>query len=141
MKIKIGQPTLDEDVTRANAVRELIGPKIAFMVDANCSMNVDGAIAAARALKPCGIYWFEEPIIPDDYRGVGRIVGSTDVPIAMGKTCTPFTDSNMPSLTPSWRSFGPMRPTAVASPAGCGWRHLCAATGFPSVATGCMNCM
>ncbi len=85
VKIKIGQPTLEEDVARVKAVRELIGREIAFMVDANCSMSVDGAVAAAKALKPFGIYWFEEPTIPDDYKGFGRIARLTGVPIAMGE--------------------------------------------------------
>ncbi|SPH23970.1 3,6-anhydro-alpha-L-galactonate cycloisomerase [Defluviimonas aquaemixtae] len=85
VKIKVGQPTLAEDVARVRAVRELIGPEIAFMVDANYSMNVDEAIAAAEAFKAYDILWFEEPTIPDDYNGFGRIVEATGVPLAMGE--------------------------------------------------------
>ena len=44
VKIKIGQPSLKEDVERIAAVRELIGPDITFMVDANYSMSVEQAI-------------------------------------------------------------------------------------------------
>lgn len=85
VKIKIGQPTLDEDVARIKAVRELIGPDINFMVDANYSMSVDEAIAAAVAFKPFDITWFEEPTIPDDYKGFGRIADTTGMPLAMGE--------------------------------------------------------
>ena len=46
VKIKIGQPTLEEDIARIRAVRELIGPDITFMVDANYALDVDTAIAA-----------------------------------------------------------------------------------------------
>jgi L-alanine-DL-glutamate epimerase-like enolase superfamily enzyme len=67
VKIKIGQPELAEDVARIKAVRNLIGPDSAFMVDANYSMSVDQAIAAAKAFKPFDLLWFEEPTIPDDY--------------------------------------------------------------------------
>ncbi len=85
VKIKIGQPSLADDVARVRAVRELIGPDIAFMVDANYSMSVDQAIAAAEAFMPFDLLWFEEPTIPDDYAGYGRIAESTGMPLAMGE--------------------------------------------------------
>ncbi len=85
VKIKIGQPTLAEDVARVRAVRELIGPDIVFMVDANYSMSVEEAIAAAEAFKPFDIFWFEEPTIPDDYKGYARIAEASGMPLAMGE--------------------------------------------------------
>ncbi len=85
VKIKIGQPTLAEDVARIKGVRELIGPDIAFAVDANYSMSVEQAIEAARAFKPFNLLWFEEPTIPDDYQGFARIAEATGMPLAMGE--------------------------------------------------------
>lgn len=85
VKIKVGQPTLEEDVARVKAVRDLIGPSVAFMVDANYSMTVEQAIQAAEAFKPFDLLWFEEPIIPDDYQGYGRIARETGAPLAMGE--------------------------------------------------------
>lgn len=85
VKIKIGQPTLAEDIERIAAVRKLIGPDRVFMVDANYSMTVDQAIKAARAFARHDITWFEEPTIPDDYKGYGRIAAATEVPLAMGE--------------------------------------------------------
>ncbi len=85
VKIKIGQPTLEEDTERIAAVRDLIGPDVAFMVDANYAMSVDQAIAAARAFEPFDLLWFEEPIIPDDYEGFARISEATGMPLAMGE--------------------------------------------------------
>ena len=85
VKIKVGKPTLAEDLARVKAVREAIGPDVAFMVDANYSMTVDQAITAARAFLEYDIVWFEEPIIPDDYKGYGRIADATGVPLAMGE--------------------------------------------------------
>lgn len=85
VKIKVGQPTLDEDVARVKAVRALIGPDVAFMVDANYSMSVEQAIAAAHAFEPYDLTWFEEPTIPDDYKGFGRIAAQSSIPLAMGE--------------------------------------------------------
>lgn len=85
VKIKVGRPDLAEDVARVAAVRELIGPEVTFMVDANYALTVEGAIAAARAFAPYDIAWFEEPIIPDDYDGYARIAEATGMPLAMGE--------------------------------------------------------
>lgn len=85
IKIKIGQPNLADDIARVKAIRDLIGPDIAFMVDANYSMSVDQAIEAARAFEPFDLLWFEEPTLPDDYKGFGRIAQETGMPLAMGE--------------------------------------------------------
>jgi L-alanine-DL-glutamate epimerase-like enolase superfamily enzyme len=85
VKIKVGQPTLAEDVRRAEGVREILGPGRVFAVDANYSMSVPQAIEAALAFKPLDLLWFEEPTIPDDYGGYARIAEATGVPLAMGE--------------------------------------------------------
>ena len=85
VKIKIGQPDLQTDIERIAAVRDLIGAGAVFMVDANYSFSVKQAIAAARAFAPYDIYWFEEPTIPDDYKGFARIFDETGVALAMGE--------------------------------------------------------
>jgi len=85
IKIKVGQPELDDDIARVKAVRELIGDDITFMVDANYALSVDGAIAAARAFQPYNLLWFEEPTIPDDYHGYRKIADATGMPLAMGE--------------------------------------------------------
>ena len=84
VKIKVGQPDLATDVARVAEIRRVLGDR-ALMVDANYSMDVDGAIAAARAFAAYDILWFEEPTIPDDYLGYGRIARETGVPLAMGE--------------------------------------------------------
>ncbi|MEP3294969.1 MAG: mandelate racemase/muconate lactonizing enzyme family protein [Pseudoruegeria sp.] len=85
VKIKIGQPTLAEDINRINAIRTLIGPDVTFMVDANYSMTVAQAITAAKAFEPFNLTWFEEPIIPDNYKGYAEIAEYTNIPLAMGE--------------------------------------------------------
>jgi L-alanine-DL-glutamate epimerase-like enolase superfamily enzyme len=85
VKIKVGRPSLEEDARRAAAVRDLLGPDRAFMIDANYAYDVPTAIRAAEAFRPIDVVWFEEPTIPDDYLGYARITEATGVPLAMGE--------------------------------------------------------
>lgn len=82
VKIKVGR---DDDIARAAAVRDLIGPDIAFMVDANYALDEATAIERARAFRDLGVMWFEEPIIPENYDGYARIAEATGTPLAMGE--------------------------------------------------------
>ena len=85
VKIKVGRPSLADDIARVAAVREAIGPDTAFMVDANYALDVEVAIRAARAFAEHGVLWFEEPIIPEDHAGYRRIAEETGVPLAQGE--------------------------------------------------------
>lgn len=85
VKIKVGRPSLEDDVDRVRAIRRLIGDDVTFMVDANYSMNVEKAIEAANRFKEFDILWFEEPTLPDDYLGFAKIAEATGVSLAMGE--------------------------------------------------------
>ena len=85
VKIKVGQRDMADDFARAEAVRALLGPSRAFMVDANYCWSVDQAIRAAEGFRPLNVLWLEEPTIPDDYAGYARIHDATGVALAMGE--------------------------------------------------------
>ncbi|MGD8174484.1 MULTISPECIES: mandelate racemase/muconate lactonizing enzyme family protein [Marinimicrobium] len=85
VKIKVGKADSREDVDRVRAVRKLIGPSRGFMVDANYSMTVEGAVRFSNSIVDQDITWFEEPTIPDDYDGYARIAQSTSIALAMGE--------------------------------------------------------
>ncbi len=85
IKMKVGRPSLAEDLERVRAMREAVGPEIVLMADANMRWRVDEAIRASRALAEFGLYWLEEPTIPDDLSGHARIVREGALPIATGE--------------------------------------------------------
>jgi L-alanine-DL-glutamate epimerase-like enolase superfamily enzyme len=66
-------------------MRQLLGPDVPLMVDANMRWRVDEAIRASRALAEHGVYWLEEPTIPDDVAGHVRIAREGALPIATGE--------------------------------------------------------
>lgn len=85
IKMKVGRPRLSEDLARVAAIRELTGPDITLMVDANMSWSVEEAIRASHALAEYQVYWLEEPTIPDDLAGHVKIARQGALPIATGE--------------------------------------------------------
>ena len=77
VKMKVGAVSMREDVARVKAVREAIGPDIRLLVDANCAYRWYDAIQFARRIEPYDIFWFEGPVIPDDYDGHRKIGEAT----------------------------------------------------------------
>jgi L-alanine-DL-glutamate epimerase-like enolase superfamily enzyme len=85
IKMKVGRPSLHEDIERVRAMRAHLGREFPLMVDANMRWSADEAIRAARALRECEPVWLEEPTIPDDVPGHVRIVREGGLPIAAGE--------------------------------------------------------
>jgi L-alanine-DL-glutamate epimerase-like enolase superfamily enzyme len=85
VKMKVGRASLKEDLARVAAVREVLGDAIPLMVDANMRWGVHQAIEASRALAEYGVYWLEEPTIPDDVEGHARIAAEGPLPVATGE--------------------------------------------------------
>jgi len=85
IKMKVGRPKISEDVSRVEAMRKELGDDFPLMVDANMGWRPDQAIAAAKALSPFNLTWLEEPTIPDDFAGYGRIQKEGGIPIAAGE--------------------------------------------------------
>ncbi|HVC33053.1 MAG TPA: mandelate racemase/muconate lactonizing enzyme family protein [Chloroflexota bacterium] len=85
IKMKVGAVSIAEDVERVKAVRKAVGPKVDVMVDANCAYRSYQAIQFAKRIEEYDIFWFEEPVAPDDYEGHARLAAQTSIPIATGE--------------------------------------------------------
>ncbi|MGH7155280.1 MAG: mandelate racemase/muconate lactonizing enzyme family protein, partial [Acetobacteraceae bacterium] len=73
VKMKIGGVSIAEDVARVRVARDAVGPDVKLMVDANCAYRAHEAIQLARRIEEHDIFWFEEPVAPDDYDGHRRL--------------------------------------------------------------------
>jgi D-galactarolactone cycloisomerase len=85
IKMKIGLGSLKKDLDRVAAVRDAIGPGIRLMVDANHCFNVPQAINIGRELEQLDVYWFEEPISPEDREGYVEVSRRLDIAVAGGE--------------------------------------------------------
>ena len=74
IKLRLGYPTLQDDLAALHAVRKRVGDGIAIMVDYNQALGLADALARGRALDREGIDWLEEPIRHDDYQGYATLV-------------------------------------------------------------------
>ena len=86
IKVKIGRPTVAEDVARLSAVRKALGPAYDIMTDANQGFTVSEAIRRARHYEALDVAWFEEPLPAEDLNGHVLLSQSTSVPIAIGES-------------------------------------------------------
>ena len=84
MKLKIGYG-IERDIHLVKIIRKAIGDEICLMVDANHAYNTSEAIKLAKKMEPFNIYWFEEPVPPEDIEGYIEIKQNCDIPIAGGE--------------------------------------------------------
>lgn len=74
-KVKVGYPTLEEDIERLSLVQDILGHNCTLMIDANEAWSPKEAIRRANAYNDAGfdIYIFEDPILRDDIKGHQQI--------------------------------------------------------------------
>jgi mandelate racemase len=85
VKVKIGYPTVAEDVRVIRAIRSGVGPDVAIMVDYNQSLTPTDAIDRMRALDAEGLTWVEEPVLATDYPGLAQVAREARTPIQAGE--------------------------------------------------------
>lgn len=85
VKIKIGGTSLDQDLRRVEAILNLLPSGCTLAVDANGRYSVEEAIKTAEALNSYDLYWFEEPVDPNDYTGHAAVAEVYKGTIATGE--------------------------------------------------------
>src|ERR1700730_17315081 len=86
VKIRLGYPSLSEDLAALRAVRKSIaGGDVAIMVDYNQALTSAEAVRRGRELEKEGIYWLEEPIAHEDYEASAAVARELRVPLQIGE--------------------------------------------------------
>lgn len=86
MRVGIMDQTVQNSINRVKAAREALGPNIKLMADAHGTFSVPEAKQFCRGVEDCNLYWFEEPISPDNRHGTAEVRASTAIPIAAGES-------------------------------------------------------
>jgi mandelate racemase len=85
IKLRLGYPTLAEDLAAVHAVKKRVPADVAVMVDYNQALSLDDARERGRALDREGLAWLEEPIRHDDYAGAAMLAGELKLPVQIGE--------------------------------------------------------
>jgi len=92
IKAKIGLSFLGhgpaEDVELVGRIREAVGDAT-VMVDANYAYDAGTARQVGRGLADVDVYWFEEPVPPENAEGYAHLREALDVRVAGGECHTP----------------------------------------------------
>lgn len=70
-------------------VRELaqeVAGRMELMLDGNCRLTEEQALAVARELERLGFIWFEEPLPKDQIDAYARLCAAVDLPITGGES-------------------------------------------------------
>jgi mandelate racemase len=129
IKIRLGRPTLREDLDALAAVRDAVGSDIALMCDFNQGLTLGDAISRCHALDDQGLYWFEEPVVYDDFAHCAQLTRELRTPVQIGENiygprsffdavAAQAADLYMPDLMRIGGVTGWMRAAAVAGAAG-----------------------
>ena len=84
LKMKVGLGA-KADVKLVQAVRAALSDDTRLMVDANHCYTTADAFYVGRALDELNVYWFEEPVAPEDRAGYRYLRERLDVNIAGGE--------------------------------------------------------
>jgi mandelate racemase len=85
IKLRLGYPTLKDDLAALHAVKKRVGSEVVVMVDYNQALSLAQARERGRALDREEIYWLEEPIRHDDYAGNALLARELKTPIQIGE--------------------------------------------------------
>lgn len=85
VKVRLGRPTLAQDLAALRAVRKAVGDAVHLPCDFNQGLTVVEAIRRGRALDAEGVYWIEEPVAYDDLAANAKIAREVTTPIQLGE--------------------------------------------------------
>jgi mandelate racemase len=129
VKVRLGYPTLEEDLAAVHAIRERIPDHVAVMADYNQALSVQEALRRGRALDDERLAWIEEPVQHDDFNGCASLARALSTPVQIGENFSQVFDMQkavdahacdlvMPDLERIGGITGWLRASALAAEAG-----------------------
>jgi mandelate racemase len=129
VKLRLGRPTLKEDLATIAAARRAVGEGVELMCDFNQGLSLGEALLRLHALDDQGLSWFEEPIVYDNYEGCAQLARELRTPLQIGENIygprefykavqARAADLYMPDLMRIGGVTGWMRSAAIAGAAG-----------------------
>jgi mandelate racemase len=85
IKTKGGDGDAANDERRIKALRKLIGPDIALMLDFNQSLDPAEAKRRIARLAPYDLTWIEEPVPQENLTGHAEVREASEIPISAGE--------------------------------------------------------
>jgi len=85
IKIKGGDGDLANDERVVSALRELIGPDVALMLDFNQSLDPSEATRRIDRLAAYDLHWIEEPVAAENLQGHARVRATSPISIQSGE--------------------------------------------------------
>lgn len=86
MRVGIMDQTVAESIKRVKAAREALPDHIKLMTDAHGTFSLPEAKQFTKGVEDSNVYWFEEPISPDNKKGTAEVRANTFIPIAAGES-------------------------------------------------------
>lgn len=80
-----GQRELHEARRRMQLVRDAVGPDVDILIDCHGRLSPTSAVQMADALDEFDIFFFEEPVLPEDPRAMAEVAAQITIPIATGE--------------------------------------------------------
>src|SRR5262245_41539439 len=80
-KIKVGVDAPETDAARTREICKLLGEGMLISADANQGYSVEQALSYVRAVKGCGLDFFEQPVAANNLAGMAELAAATDLAI------------------------------------------------------------
>ncbi|MBV9581071.1 MAG: mandelate racemase/muconate lactonizing enzyme family protein [Chloroflexi bacterium] len=85
IKFQVGFLDRDAALAHMRLMRDIVGPEVRIIVDANQRWTVKQAIAMGNALAEYNPYWIEDPVVAHDVQGLQQVKDALTVRICAGE--------------------------------------------------------
>ncbi len=84
-KFKLGSKDFSENRQRLEEVAKILGGRFKLMADVNQRFSVEENIEQARLLDDFNLFWYEEPVLADDFPACEKVAKNIKIPVATGE--------------------------------------------------------